>query len=324
MKSWLCPAVALSLCVASAQAASFSSLVVFGDSLSDVGNFSAITGGAIPGTSPTGTGYSGGRFSNGPVWVEQLAPQLGLSVPTRSASGGTNYAHGNATTTFGQTVVAGLFPVPNLRTQISGYAAANASNATQLFTVLAGANDLFGRLQNGATLFDVQETARTAAANVVAGVGDLYADGGRNVLVANLPDLGDVPRFNASATAASFASAYTATFNAELATGLTTLEANSAGLTVYSLDLAALFDALLLNKPAGLRNVDDAAYINDPFYIGAGTLVGDPAEYLFYDEVHPTTIGHGLIASAAVAAIPEPAAALLGLLALPLLRRARC
>src|SRR4051812_45257100 len=53
----------------------FGRLIVFGDSLSDIGN--------------------AGRFSNGPVWVETLARELGLELRPSSA-GGSNYAIGGA------------------------------------------------------------------------------------------------------------------------------------------------------------------------------------------------------------------------------------
>ena len=58
------------LCIAllSAQASAYSSLVVFGDSLSDTGNVYAATGGVIPGAP-----YASGRFSNGPIWLDTFA-----------------------------------------------------------------------------------------------------------------------------------------------------------------------------------------------------------------------------------------------------------
>ena len=48
--------------------AAFSGIVVFGDSLSDTGNFFLASGGAV-----AGPPYFEGRFSDGPVWVEVLA-----------------------------------------------------------------------------------------------------------------------------------------------------------------------------------------------------------------------------------------------------------
>src|SRR5689334_18240985 len=53
----------------------FQRLAVIGDSLSDSGN--------------------AGRFSNGPVWVEQLADDMGLTL-VPSSRGGSNFAVGGA------------------------------------------------------------------------------------------------------------------------------------------------------------------------------------------------------------------------------------
>jgi len=50
-------------------------IVVFGDSLSDSGNLFAATMGTTP--PPP---YYQGRFSNGPVWVEDLAGRLGVEM----------------------------------------------------------------------------------------------------------------------------------------------------------------------------------------------------------------------------------------------------
>ena len=77
------------------EAGPFTNLVVFGDSLSDVGNVDSSPFVDIPGPY-----YWNGRFSNGPVYAETLATGLGLPALTRStASGGTDYAYGGAKTT---------------------------------------------------------------------------------------------------------------------------------------------------------------------------------------------------------------------------------
>ena len=67
----------------------FSGVYVFGDSLSDAGNISLATLGNLP----VGGIYSGGRFSNGSVWVQDLAQNLGLPAPKPSLAGGTDYAY---------------------------------------------------------------------------------------------------------------------------------------------------------------------------------------------------------------------------------------
>src|SRR6188472_1030511 len=70
--------VALSWMEAGASGAMVDKFWVFGDSLSDVGNTYAAAG------APLSPPYSNGRYSNGPVWHEQLADRMG--VPRATAS----------------------------------------------------------------------------------------------------------------------------------------------------------------------------------------------------------------------------------------------
>src|SRR5919108_3147959 len=67
----------------------YTTVVMFGDSLSDNGNLLALTGGAVP-ASP----YFAGRFSNGPVWVERLASALDVPL-VNFAVGGALTGNGN-------------------------------------------------------------------------------------------------------------------------------------------------------------------------------------------------------------------------------------
>ncbi|MFY7942566.1 MAG: SGNH/GDSL hydrolase family protein, partial [Burkholderiaceae bacterium] len=59
--------------------AGFTSMVVFGDSLSDTGNVRSLTSAFSPPAFPNFSGAPG-RFSDGPVWVETVA--AGLGVPS--------------------------------------------------------------------------------------------------------------------------------------------------------------------------------------------------------------------------------------------------
>ncbi len=70
----------------------YNGFVVIGASLSDTGNVSAATGGASPGAAPN---YFGGRWSNGLLWIENVAASYGKTV-TPSLLGGKNYAYGGA------------------------------------------------------------------------------------------------------------------------------------------------------------------------------------------------------------------------------------
>ncbi len=67
----------------SAQSATFDSIVAFGDSLSDKGNLYSLTGDTIPPSPP----YYQGRFSNGPVWVEDVAKYLGIPLADYALGG---------------------------------------------------------------------------------------------------------------------------------------------------------------------------------------------------------------------------------------------
>ena len=89
--------VAIAFAPVSAQA--YSAIYAFGDSLSDVGNVFTALGGSLP-ANP----YVNGQFSNGPVWVQDLANIAKLSPLTPSILGGTDYAWGDATTGYAGTL----------------------------------------------------------------------------------------------------------------------------------------------------------------------------------------------------------------------------
>lgn len=319
MKSLFATAAILVVGVCVARANSFSGMVNFGDSLSDVGNIHDLTTAiyplhAIVPASP----YYNGHFSNGPIWVEQLAGLMGLPTPTPSRTGGTDYAYGLAHSGTGNTELV----IPNVQTQINDWTANHVSGASQLFTVLGGATDLFDLI---GVAGDQTAAAQQAANNIVAGLQSLYNDGARNILVGNLPDLGLVPSYHNTPDQAQ-ATALTNAFNATLAAGLGNLQATSVGLNLQLLDLNTLFNSAIVNPAAyGLTNVTAAAYTGDPDYEGVGTVVPDPSGYLFWDEVHPTTLGHSMVAQAAFTVVPEPATTMLLVLpaAMMLMRRRR-
>ncbi len=78
--------------VPQAPAPAYSTIYAFGDSLSDAGNDYIASDGVVP----TGFVYSDGRFSNGAVWVQDLAHKLGLGAVTPSLDGGHDFAYGGA------------------------------------------------------------------------------------------------------------------------------------------------------------------------------------------------------------------------------------
>src|SRR5262245_25018161 len=118
---------------AQAGATAFSRIFVFGDSLSDTGNFSTMTRGYPPAP------YYQGRFSNGKLWVEYAADALRMTIQS-----GDNYAVAGATTgRYNVNNGQGGLTFPGLLDQIDTFArqhpGTEASDA--LFVVWAGAND---------------------------------------------------------------------------------------------------------------------------------------------------------------------------------------
>jgi phospholipase/lecithinase/hemolysin len=262
---------------ASAVASSFSSLVVFGDSLSDNGNLYSLIG--YP-PAP----YYDGRFSNGPVAAEQLATNLGVPIYDYAVGGATsgvgNYVDGGTQT------APGLLGLPGMQAELAeaGPLLASPIVPSSLFLVWGGAND-----------FLTEGSPTVAAANVDAIVAALESDGAQHILVPGLPDLSLTPDFYGVAAAAE----YTDAFNAALVAGL------PGDATYY--DTANLLDEVVANPAAyGFTNV------TTPCFNGS-TVCSDPSEYLFWDGFHPTTAADTILADQfeQAAETPEPASVLL-------------
>jgi len=265
-----------------ASAGPISQVVVFGDSLSDTGNVFAGTLGIWPPSPP----YHDGRFSDGPVWVEYWATAHGLPVPTASLTGGTNYAFGGAETGLDGVSTLGT---PNLGTQLAMYLEAHEPSAEDLFIFWGGGNDFLQADQTDASV---------PVANLSTMISTLVAEGATNFRVLNLPPLGETPAYRGGGRQAEL-DALSLEFNELLSAELQRLRSLWPAVTICEHDiygsLAGVFD-----DPAayGLANVTDSA-LNE----ATGVVVDNPHEYLFFDGVHPTTVGHALIA-----AVPEPSA----------------
>ena len=287
-------------------------LYVFGDSLSDTGNLFIATGGTNgsvfttdPSQSPrlpTPPFYEG-RASNGPVWIEHFATRLGMGTPLPGLGGGTNYAFAGATTGPEST---SPYPIPNIKTQLQLYlGGASTAAADDLFVVWGGANDFFYG----------QTDSTVPVANIVTVIETLHSEvNASRFLVPNLPPLGKTPTgFLQDPTGLNL---LTDQFNTLLNTQLDALR-DSLGVTLYEFDVHTQFENMLTDPAAyGLTNVTESALAveTNPSLPEFGfptypyTLQPDSAEFLFFDGMHPTALGHALIAEAAAASVPEPSA----------------
>jgi phospholipase/lecithinase/hemolysin len=289
----------------------FSQVIVFGDSLSDDGNIQHRVEDKFFISFPSlAFDYADGRFTNGSLtfppsdryegtWHEQLAQTfLGLPAASNSLDGGTNYAFGGATTIDGaseRTVISNPEPflggdltitIDNLGKQVDDYLATQTVDPNALYIVWGGGNDIFDHPGSTYVL---------ATAERVAGLVERLARAGAYYfLVPNVPPLGLVPNYQDDPTKAAALNAgsaeYRTEFNSQLNATVSMLASDGITIALYRYDIFGLFYRLAANP-------EDVAFVNISD-TSQGKLV-DPDEYLFWDDIHPSTAGHYQIAATA-------------------------
>lgn len=280
--------------IAAAQNRSFPNIYVFGDSLSDTGNLFAATSALGAGNPPAP--YFQGRFANGPVWVERLGNTLALAVtapPTVRSS--MNFAFGGAT-------AAGTASLPpSLGVQIGLFRQRGITpGAGDLFTVLAGANDLIPVLSAPTTPVNpasLDAAGAATAQSVIANVQTLVGLGAKNIVVSGLPNLGATPRSLSAGgpggAGASFGLRATNAFNNELRSRLGLLAQSAADLNITYVDVQSILDRMIQDhRSLGFSNATS-------FYLAPaaqGGQQGTPDSYIFWDDIHPTAKTHSILA----------------------------
>jgi phospholipase/lecithinase/hemolysin len=242
----------------------FNTVVAFGDSLSDNGNLLPIEGQP----EPDPRFYYQGRWSNGPVWVDYLKDPQHLDTALFVL------AQNGAKTD-------GLVP-PGLIEQVTVFITSEELTiwTDTLFVIWIGGNDFL----NGAGDY------QAAIDNFEEAMQRLIDAGARHLLLMNLPDLGAIPEILGTPEAEP-ASEFTENFNASLADLIDRFSAEEPQVNFYEFDVAALFDEVRSDPDAfGLVNVSDPS----PNFAVADNF--DGADHLFWDEIHPTTRMHALIA----------------------------
>ena len=283
-------------CAAGAAAQPFSGVVVFGDSLSDSGNLALARG--LPGGISATTNPD-------PVAAEIVATTLGLPV-LPSLAGGTNFAWiGACVNPAGPC----LGSAPSTAAQIGQHLALSGGRAAPhaLYSLWGGANDIIAAAVEGPASAALGATAAGAA--YVGQIARLQDAGARYVVVYTLPDLGAVPVFAAHPSAASL-SAATGRFNLAVTEGLAAL-----GDGVIPIDVFGLFNELLADPGRyDLTNVSGAACA-PPAGLACGPAgAGLPAAYrpgantswLFADGIHPTGVGHAIVAEVVLSTLAAP------------------
>ena len=294
-------------------------IYAFGDSLTDVGNVYTATGGAAP-AAP----YVNKQFTNGNVWVQDLASDLGLAPLKASLLGGTDYAYGTAES--GVTAFNTSAPNTDLfgpTGQLAQYQATHATaDPNALYTIWIGSNDLNDML-TGQLPSQYATDIGAVVGNIYATVGTLAGMGATNLLIVTVPDLGKTPEVEAFGPAESAGASFLASsFDSGLTGGLPLLAAADS-VNISVLNTYALLDTIVANPASyGFSNVTQPCLTGEVNYAG-GTPCANPSQYLFWDELHPTAAGHEILADEALALVtPEPGS--ISLIALGLIGLAIC
>jgi phospholipase/lecithinase/hemolysin len=274
-------------------AGGFSAVFAFGDSLSDAGNVAYATHGAVP-VSP----YSDGRFSNGPIWVQDLSQDLGLPAVSPSLVGGTDYAYGGATT--GGTSAHAANPT-DLPSQL-GQFAMNVPNPSPnaLYTVWAGSNDILDILGANESPAQQQADVQQAVKNEMNVIDGLVAHGAKNLLVLDVPDLGKTPYETARPATDAAASSLAQTYNTDLGAALQQLIASGAAHVDYVDTYGFMDDAVANPAKYGFTNVTQPLWNGTLTDSNSGTLAATGSAqngYLFFDSLHPSASAHAALAS---------------------------
>jgi len=276
----------------------YSELYVIGNSLSDVGNAYIASEGQVP-SFP----YNEGRFTNGPNYTDYLAENYRL-LNTPNLGEGNNFAWGGARTSNGD-------PVSGLD-QLGQYLAFNAAyppDEDALFVVFLGGNNLRDIIteagtvaaQGGNPMPIIQAGIAQAIGDMSIILNNLIGAGAVNIVVPNVPNMGQVPGITMQGSDALnyLAMVSSQGYNEALEQLLAVLDnyANIMRVNVYD-----LFGEVVADPTSfGLANATDPCIFE--IYPGEWVVCENPDEYLFWDFIHPTTVGHMLLSDTVLDAV---------------------
>lgn len=305
----------------------FSDMYIFGDSLSDTGN----TRDAVPlgslGPVAAGAGYgSNGRFSNGDLWHEFMAADLGLST-SRSSAGGNNFAYGGARIDNATGVSAGVLRQwGNYQNRFGGA----VMDPAALYVVWAGGNDMRDLVGSSAPLMMIS----SIMGNFQNMLTEMILGGATTLLVPNLPDLGSIPEFR-SGTNSGSGNEVSTLWNQALQLMLINL-ASQYQVDIFMLDVFNIFNSILAEPASeGFANTtDECRSLTGNVFTRREVSCANAHTYVFWDEIHPTSRAHQVLGREAYALlasgqtvtfqVPAPATLLLlaaGLMLIRLRRR---
>ena len=277
-----------------------SNLVVFGDSLSDMGNGNNSAFVSVVFSSPP---YWNGRFSNGPVWIEHISNSYALTTTFGDGTAqGDNRAFGGSQTGQGYAYLT----LPNVGTQINNYLAKVQSNFTNSDVIFlwAGGNDFLYGTGNPDLI----------SQNMASHIQALALAGATRLVVANLPPLELTPEgASRSNQQQSTMASDVILYNTKLAQEINNLSA-SMNLDITLIDAWSIFHQIVNNADhVGISNTQDQAcsggasvpLVPLPICGSGANVVSNVDEYLFFDRAHPSATMHKIIGQFAVTNIGD-------------------
>ncbi len=274
--------VLVALATMAARAQSYDSIIVFGDSYNDVGNIFTIAGqhGIVYPPAP----YYNGRFSDGPIWIDDLAGSLGLTIKA-SALGGTDYAEGGAQLL--QTSTEQGLTIPSIEDQVAYYLATNGGKADPkaLYVIEGGGDDILD-----ATTFSPTTLGPAIAGGLYGIEVSLRKAGATSFLIPQLINVGQLPAAAAGGPEfVAFASATSIAANQALATDLQA-DSKLPGIHIYNIPTFQEFLTV-----ASIKGQFGFGDVVNPC-LATNFVCGHPDEHLWWDSVHPSKFAHGYFA----------------------------
>jgi phospholipase/lecithinase/hemolysin len=272
---------------------------------------------------PNDNAYYHGRFSNGPIWVDNLAKNMKVGLD--------DYAYGGA---WIEPITVSKISMPiNIGMQVNMFlveAAADFNTSKHLYVLWAGGNDyLKGR-----------SDAESATTNSVKILKDqiewLRYYGAKNFLLLNLPDISMTPEVIGKGSAAvAEAQKITQMHNRKLEEMIKHEQAKHPHDKIILGDFTFYMDDIISNPMKyNLKNVTDAcfgggywynlssamdqrevdaalkakidiennsslreAYVVSRLAASGAQSCANPDEYLFWDHLHPTRAAHQIIST---------------------------
>ena len=303
----------------------YSTMIVFGDSLSDSGHYPGVGSGMrfTNLTGPTYKEYRGEEYAG--VAPTRLGIKLGIAPadlrPSTSPGNfltgepdGNNWAVGGYRTDqiLNSIKTESKVAFPDDWALVGGYVLRSkpgylvqnsfTADPKALYFISGGGNDfLQGKVTNPAE-------AGQAAQRLAASAHTLQQAGARYIMVWLLPDLGLTPAVYGTPTQAG-TSAQSALFNHELTQQLAQIDAEVIPLNIPLLLREAIADptryGLALGRDLVATCFNGEECTENPQY-GLNSATPNPAKLLFNDSVHPTETGQQLIADYAYSLLATP------------------